>query len=173
MANKFDDLDLPVFTECEVRSLKVLDTEIDRIKTHYNNFIEQAKKERDKKIQDYGGIRKYQALIEEKRNNPELQYTPGEQTLVTHVGEAITRCRTKTEKLEESYKAELKGAEEKKERKLHEINKARIRRKQAHIEKENSEIDIEVTGKEVLKVEVEDLKEIIKTLETKEGHYST
>ena len=31
MANEFDDLDLPVFTECESRSLKVLDSEIERI----------------------------------------------------------------------------------------------------------------------------------------------
>ena len=111
VTSDFDDLDLPVFTECEVRSLKVLDIEIDRIKNHDNNLIEKAKKERDKKIQDCGGIRKYQALIEEKKNNPDLQYTPGEQTLVTHVGESIVRCKTRIEKFEENYKIELKGAE--------------------------------------------------------------
>ena len=109
MANEFDDLDLPVFTECESRSLKVLDSEIERINNHYKNLIEQAKKERDKKIQDCGGIKKYQALIEEKRSNPDLQYTPGEQTLVTHVGEAIARCRTKTDKLEETYRRKKKS----------------------------------------------------------------
>ena len=169
MANEFDDLDLPVFTECESRSLKVIDSEIERINNHYKNLIEQAKKERDKKIQDCGSIKKYQALMEEKRSNPDLQYTPGEQTLVTHVGEAIARCRTKTDKLEETYRTELKVAKEKKEKKF---NKARVRRKQAHIEKEGSgEIDIEATRKEVLRVEVEELKEVVKGLEVKEGHY--
>ena len=91
---------------------------------------------------------------------------------MTHVGEAITRCRTKTDKLEEAYKSELKVAEDKKEKKLQEFNKARVRRKQAHLEKEGSdEIDIEVTRKEVFKVEVEELKEVVKSLEVKEGHY--
>ena len=88
------------------------------------------------------------------------------------MGEAIARCRTKTGKLEETYRTELKIAEEKKEKKLQEFNKARVRRKQAHIEKEDSgEIDIEVTRKEVLRVEVEELKEVVKSLEVKEGHY--
>ena len=88
------------------------------------------------------------------------------------MGEAIARCRTKTDKLEETYRTELKVAEEKKEKKLQEFNKARVRRKQAHIEKEDSgEIDIEVTRKEVLRVEVEELKEVVKSLEVKEGHY--
>ena len=105
MANKFDDLDLPVFTEYESRSLRVLDGEIEKIRSHYKNLIEQAKKETDKKIPDCGGIKKYQVLLEEKKSNPDLQYTPGEQTLVTHVGEAIARCRTKTDKLEEAYKS--------------------------------------------------------------------
>ena len=44
MANEFDNLDLPAFTDCEIRSLKVLDAEIDRINNHYNNLIEQSKK---------------------------------------------------------------------------------------------------------------------------------
>ena len=35
MANEFDKLDLPAFTDCEIRSLKVLDAEIDRINNHY------------------------------------------------------------------------------------------------------------------------------------------
>ena len=91
--------------------------------------------------------------------------------MVTHVGEAITKCRTKVDKLEEAHKDELKVAEERKERKLQEINKARVRRKQAHIGKENSELDIEVTRRDILKVEVEDIKEVTKTLETKEGYY--
>ena len=70
---------------------------------------------------------------------------------MTHVGEVIARCRTKTDKLEETYRIELKGAEEKKEKKLQEFNKARVRSKQAHLQKEgSSEIDIEVTRKEVL-----------------------
>ena len=169
MAKEFDDLDLPVFIECESRSLRVLDGEIEKINNHYKNLIEQAKKERDQNIQDCGGIKKYQVLIEEKRSNPDLQYTPGEQTLVTHVGEAIARCRTKTDKLEEAYKSESKVAEDKKEKKLQEFNKARVGRKQAHLGKEGSgEIDIEVTRKEVLKVEVEELN---KSLEVKEGHY--
>ena len=47
MANEFDNLDLPAFTDCEIRSLKVLDAEIDRINNHYNNLIEQSKKERE------------------------------------------------------------------------------------------------------------------------------
>ena len=85
MANEFDNLDLPAFTDCEIRSLKILDTEIDRINNHYKNLIEQSKKERDRKIQDCGGLREYQNLIEQKKKDPELQYTPGEQTLVTHV----------------------------------------------------------------------------------------
>ena len=63
------------------------------------------------------------------------------------------------------------GHDNKKEKKLQEFNKARVRRKQAHLEKEGSgEIDIEVTRKEVFKVEVEELKEVIKSLEVK-GHY--
>ena len=104
MANESDNLDLPAFTDCEIRSLKVLDADrIDRINNHYNNLIEQSKKERDRKIQDCGGLRKYQNLIEQKKKDPELQYTPGEQTLVTHVGEAIAKCRTKVEKLEEAH----------------------------------------------------------------------
>ena len=103
MAKQFDYLDLPAFTDCEIRSLKVLDTEIDRINNHYNNLIEQSKKERDKKFQDCGGFRKYQNLIEQKKKDPELQCTP-EHTLVTHVGEAIARCRTKEDKLEEANK---------------------------------------------------------------------
>ena len=116
MPNEFDNLDLPAFTDCEIRSLKVLDPEIDRINNHYNNLIEQSKKERDRKIQDCGGLRKYQNLIEQKKKDPELQYTPGEQTLVSHVGEAITKCRTKVEKLEEPHQGELKVAEDKRER---------------------------------------------------------
>ena len=111
MANEFDNLDLPAFTDCEIRSLKVLDAEIDRINNHYNNLIEQSKKERDRKIQDCGGLRKYQNLIEQKKKDPDLQYTPGEQTLVTHVGEVIAKCRTKVEKLEEAHQGELKIAE--------------------------------------------------------------
>ena len=31
------ELDLPVLTECEARSLKVLHTEIERFKTHFEN----------------------------------------------------------------------------------------------------------------------------------------
>ena len=171
MANESDNLDLPTFTDCEIRSLKILDAEIDRINNHYNNLIEQSKKERDRKIQDCGGLRKYQNLIEQKKKDPDLQYTPGEQTLVTHVGEVIAKCRTKVEKLEEDHQGELKVAEEKREQKLQGINKARARRKQAHIEKESGEINIEVTRRDILKVEVENLKEVIKTLETREGHY--
>ena len=171
MANEFDNLDLPAFTDCEIRSLKVLDAEIDRINNHYNNLIEQSKKERDRKIQDCGGLRKYQNLIEQKKKDPDLQYTPGEQTLVTHVGEVIAKCRTKVEKLEEAHQGELKIAEEKREKKLQDINKARARRKQTNLEKESGEINIEVTRRDILKVEVEDLKEVIKTLETREGHY--
>ena len=72
MANEFDDLDLPVFTECESRSFRVLDGEIEKINNH-KNLIKQAKKERNKKIQDCGGIKKYQVLIEEKKSNPDLQ----------------------------------------------------------------------------------------------------
>ena len=68
MANEFDNLDLPAFTDCEIRSLKVLDAEIDRINNHYNNLIEQSKKERDRKIQDCGGLRKYQNLTEKERS---------------------------------------------------------------------------------------------------------
>ena len=138
---------------------------------HYNSLIEQSKKERDKKIQDCGSLRKYQNLLEQKKKDPELQYTPGEQTLVTHVGQAIAKCRTKVDKLEEAHQGELKVAEERKERKLKEINKARVRRKQTHIEKESSELDIEITRRDILKVEIEDLKEITKTLERKEGYY--
>ena len=41
MANEFDNLVLLAFTDCEIRSLKVLDAEIDRINNHYNNLIEQ------------------------------------------------------------------------------------------------------------------------------------
>ena len=171
MANEFDNLDLLAFTDCEIRSLKVLDAEIDRINTHYNNLIEQSKKERDRKIQDCGGLRKYQNLIEQKKKDPNLQYTPGEQTLVTHVGEVIAKCRTKVEKLGEAHQGELKIAEEKREKKLKDINKARARRKQTNLEKESGEINIEVTRRDILKVEVEDLKEVIKTLETGEGHY--
>ena len=169
MANEFDNLDLPAFTDCEIRSLKVLDAEIDRINNHNNNLIEQSKKERDRKIQDCGGLRKYQNLIEQKKKDPDLQYTPGEQTLVTHVGEVIAKCRTKAEKLEEAHQGELKIAEEKREKKLQDINKARARRKQTNIEKESGEINIEVTRRDILKVEVEDLKEVIKTLETRES----
>ena len=91
--------------------------------------------------------------------------------MVTHVGEVIAKCRTKVDKLEEAHQGELKVAEEKREKKLQEINKARARRKQAHIEKESGEINIEVTRRDILKVEIEDLKEVIKTLETREGHY--
>ena len=171
MANESDNLDLPAFTDCETRSLTVLDAEIDRINNHYNNLIEQSKKERDRKIQDCGGLRKYQNLIEWKKKDPELQYTPGEQTLVTHIGEAIAKCRTKVEKLEEAHQGELKAIEEKREKKLQDINKARARRKQTNIEKESGEINIEVTRRDILKVEVEDLKEVIKTLETREEHY--
>ena len=90
--------------------------------------------------------------------------------MVTHVGEAITKCRTKVEKLEEAHQGELKIAEEKREKKLQDINKARARRKQTNIEKESGEINIEVTRRDIFKVEVEDLKEVIKTLETGEGH---
>ena len=50
MANEFDKLNLPAFTDCEIWSLKVLDAEIDRINNHYNNLIEQSKKERDRKF---------------------------------------------------------------------------------------------------------------------------
>ena len=89
---------------------------------------------------------------------------------MTYMGEVISRCKTKADKLEETYKIELKGGEEKKEKKLQEFNKTRVRRKQAHLEKEGSEIDIEVTRKGILKVEVEELKEIVKSLEVK-GHY--
>ena len=117
MANESDNLDLPAFTDCETRSLKVLEAEIDRINNH-NNLIEQSKKERDRKIQDCGGLRKYQNLIEQKKKDPELQYTPGEQTLVIHVGEAITKCRTKVEKLEEAHQGELKVVEEKRSYKI-------------------------------------------------------
>ena len=42
--------------------VEVLDSEIERIKNHYKNLIEQAKKERDKKIQDCGGIKKVSSL---------------------------------------------------------------------------------------------------------------
>ena len=91
--------------------------------------------------------------------------------LVTYVGEALTKCRTKVEKLEEAHQGELKVAEEKREKKLQDINKARARRKQTNIEKESGEINIEVTRRDILKVEVKDLKEVIKTLETREGHY--
>ena len=171
MANESDNLELPACTDCEIRSLKVLDTEIDRINHHYKNLIEQSKKERDRKIQDCGGLRKYQKLIEQKKKDPELQYTPGEQTLVTHVGEVVAKCSAEVEKLEEAHQGELKVAEEKREKKLKEINKARARRKQAYIEKESGEINIEVTRRDILKVEVEDLKELIKTLETREGYY--
>ena len=171
MSNEFDNLDLPAFTDCEIRSLKVLDAEICRINNHYNSLIEQSKKERDRKIQDCGGLRKYQNVIEQKKKDPDLQYTPGEQTLVTHVGEVIAKCRTKVDKLEEAHQGELKIAEEKREKKLQDINKARARRKQTNIEKESSEINIEVTRRDILKVEVEDLKEVIKTLETREGYY--
>ena len=97
---------------------KVLDAEIDRINNHYNSLIEQSKKERDRKIQDCGGLRKYQNLIEQKKKDPDLQYTPGEQTLVTHVGEVIAKCRTKVEKLEEAHQGELKIAEEKRSYKI-------------------------------------------------------
>ena len=135
MPNESDNLYLPAFTDCETRSLKVLEAEIDRINNHYKNLIEQSKKERDRKIQDCGGLRKYKNLIEQKKKDPELQYTPGEQTLVTHVGEAITKCRTKVEKLEAAHQSELKVAEEKREKKLQDINKARARRKQTNIEK--------------------------------------
>ena len=138
---------------------------------NYNNLIEQSKKERDRKIQDCGGLRKYQNLIEQKKKDPDLQYTPGKQTLVTHVGEVIAKCRTKVEKLEEAHQGELKIAEGKREKKLQDINKARARRKQTNLEKESGEINIEVTRRDILKVEVEDLKEVIKTLETREGHY--
>ena len=89
MTKEVDDLELPAFTDCEIRSLKVLDIEIDKLNNHYTGLIEQSKKERDKKIQDCGGLRKYQNLLEQKRKDPDLQYTPGEQTLVTHVGEPI------------------------------------------------------------------------------------
>ena len=90
--------------------------------------------------------------------------------MVTHVGEVIAKCKTKVEKLEEAHQGELKIAEEKREKKLQDINKARARRKQTNIEKESGEINIEVTRRDILKVEVEDLKEVIKTLETR-GHY--
>ena len=50
MANEFDNLDLPAFTDCEIRSLRVLDDEINRINNHYNNLIEQSKKERDRNV---------------------------------------------------------------------------------------------------------------------------
>ena len=63
MANESNNLDLPAFTDCEIGSLKVLDTEIDRINNHYNNLIEQSTKERDRKIQD----------CEQKKKDPELQ----------------------------------------------------------------------------------------------------
>ena len=60
--------------------LKVLDGEIDRINNHYKNLIEQAKKERDKKIQDCRGIKKYQALIE-KRGIIQIYNIPQENNL--------------------------------------------------------------------------------------------
>ena len=91
--------------------------------------------------------------------------------MATHVGEAVAKCRTKVEKLEEAHQGELKIGEEKREKKLQDINKARARRKQTNIEKESGEINIEVTRRDILKVEVEDLKEVIKTLETREGYY--
>ena len=91
--------------------------------------------------------------------------------MVTHVGEVIAKCRTKVEKLEEAHLGGLKIAEEKREKKLQDINKARARRKQTNFEKESGEINIEVTRRDILKVEVEDLKEVIKTLETREGYY--
>ena len=72
MANESDNLDLPAFTDCETRGLKVLEAEIDRINNHYNNLIEQSKKQRDRKIQDSGGFRKYQNIIEQKKKDPEL-----------------------------------------------------------------------------------------------------
>ena len=69
-------------------------------------------------------------------------------------------------------KDELKVAEERKERKLQEINKARVRRKQTQIEKESGEINIEVTRKDIRKIEVGDLKRNnLNSLETKEGYY--
>ena len=49
---------LPILNECEIRSFKVLDTEIKRIKNHFWSLIEQTKKERDKKIQESGGYNK-------------------------------------------------------------------------------------------------------------------
>ena len=171
MAKEIDDSELPAFTDCEIRSLKVLDKEIDKINNHYSGLIEQSKKERDRKIQDCGGIRKYQNLLEQKRKDPQLQYTPGEQSLVTHVGEALSKCKNKVESLEESHKEELKIVEEKREKKLQEICKASTRRRLIQAEKKGGEINIEVTGKDILKVEIEDLKEIIKTLETREEHY--
>ena len=49
--------DLPVRTECKERSLKVLDNEIEKIK------------ERDKKVYDLGGYKKYQKLVKDKQED--------------------------------------------------------------------------------------------------------
>ena len=104
------ELDFPAFTDCEERSLKVIDIEADRAKKHFEGLVEQTKKERDKKVQECGGYNKYKKLIDDMKEDPDLQYTP-------------------------------------------------------------TEINIEVTRREILQVEITDMKEIIQGLETKENYY--
>ena len=58
-AGESSNLELPAFTDCEERSLKVLDKEIEKLNERYHSLIEQTKKERDKKIKETGGYQKY------------------------------------------------------------------------------------------------------------------
>ena len=48
----------------------------------YQGLVDATKKEKDKKVYDLGGFKKYQKLVKDKQDNPSLQYTPTEQSLL-------------------------------------------------------------------------------------------
>ena len=155
--------DLPALTECEERSLKVFDNEIEKINDKYQGLIDTAKKEKDKKIHDLGGYKKYLKLVKDKQDNPSSQYTPTEQSFVMHVGDSIRKFKEKVAKLEEPQQVELEGIEENRKRKVKEIDRARERRKQSQ-EQSKKDYSVEVTRGDILELEVKGLEEAIERL---------
>ena len=98
----------------------------------------QLRKREIRNVYDLGGFKKYQKLVKDKKDDPSLQYTPTEQSLVMHVGESIRKFKEKVAKLEEAQQAELEGVEENRKRKVEEIDRVRERRKQ--IQEKSKEI---------------------------------
>ena len=62
----------------------------------------QLRKREIRKYIDLEDFKKDQKLVKDKPDNPSLQYTPTEQSLVTHVGESIRKFKEKVTKLEEA-----------------------------------------------------------------------